>query len=268
MLTDIEDHLDDLISVPYVTQRHLVDHAETLVSLIQEVGHKEILFLRRSGIPIGIIAALGSLIGNTEHFPWWVDGLCAAAVFGGGAFAAIQVVFAWPELRKFGPLTFHGLLFQNQDHAVRVATRIFTRDIITVSNLVTDMFEGPGGDAARRVVRQHVTPLVAYGMAPAHDIIRAERTEAEVEELIADLTDAAIDVALEPLHEPTFNRERQIVLEDVFVHKMLDLTPDQYEKLIRPALGGYEWLLVPICAVAGFFGGAAAFLFEISNPLA
>ncbi|MCE5292487.1 MAG: hypothetical protein LLG14_25085 [Nocardiaceae bacterium] len=267
LLSEIEENLDDLVSIDYITTVHLIDQPGMLVRLIEHVGHKEILFLKRVGLPIGIIAALGSLIGNTTHQPWWVDGIAAATVFAVGAFLAIQVVFAWPELGTLGPFTFHGLLYQNQDNAVRVATRIFTRDIITVSNLVRDTLDGPGGDRTREIIRRHVTPLVEYGMQRAMRIIKKARSPEQVARLIDDLTNAAIDQALEPLHEPTFNRERQIVLEDVFVHKMLDLTPAQYGALIRPALGGYEWMLIPVCAAAGFIGGAAAFLFEINNPL-
>ncbi|TSE00059.1 hypothetical protein FOS14_09590 [Skermania sp. ID1734] len=251
---DIDRKLDDLVDVDHLVRVRLVDDAAMLNRLFATAGRREFGFLRKAGLPIGLIAGILTLAEFTV-WPDWIElPLVGALTFAIGDAVAVTILLGIP-IAAFGSTVRYGLLGADQERVSRVGTRVVTREILTVRSLVTDILNGPRGDLLRALVSEHVAPMIDDAIEYARPTFREARTDEQIADLASRLADHTIDVALEPLSDPAFSRERQVVLEDVFLNRMLDLSAEEFVGLIRPALHRAEWLLVLVGAATGVLTG-------------
>jgi hypothetical protein len=62
-------------------------------------------------------------------------------------------------------------------------------------------------------------------------------------------------MALKPLANERFNRERAGELARLFAGKMKEMTPAEFQDLLRPAFQEDEWILLVLGFVTGFAAG-------------
>lgn len=256
LLADVDENLDDLVDIGYLTQVWLIDDRRALVRIFEAVGRYSFTFLANAGLLVGL--ATGLVMVATEGLtPPWTSPIIGFVVMGVAATAALYAVFGNATPRTVGPWRILGVLYRDQDRGSRAGVRIFTRDILTVRNFVHASMEGPHGARIRQMLVDHLQPAVLRAVDQVRPIMTTIRTPEQIAEIEHSLLDSAVEIALTPLNDRAFNRERQVVLEDVLLSRMLDLTPQEFEALVRPAVAGSEWLYVAVSAVAGFLGGAA-----------
>lgn len=74
-------------------------------------------------------------------------------------------------------------------------------------------------------------------------------------ELKQTIADKAVDMSMEPLSDPAFNKDRAAIIEKIFSERMKALTPGEFQDLLRPAFQEDEWILITLGAVMGFVAG-------------
>lgn len=260
LVRDIGVQLEELVDVDYLTTVRLVDDKRLLNHLIGAVGKRELFFIGNVGIIVGFLAGVCTVLALAIAPVWWVPPLLAMVIFAAGDVLARAVVFSWPVPRRIGRWRLQGLIYRNQDRGARVGTRIVTRDVLSVEHFVRDTLDGPNGPRARALIGGRIAPVIDHAIATALPTLDETRSEEEIARVRSVLIDSAIVLALEPLANPAFNRERHVVLEDVFLNRMLDLTPSEYGRLVEPA--------VPVSGLLlGVAGGVGGLLCGLSTSL-
>ena len=121
------------------------------------------------------------------------------------------------------------------------------------------MLIGENSDRARRLIKRHISTLV--------DDSPIARTGAQVmmgatgySEFKTRIADQGAALALLPLADKRFNQERSAALAELLASKMKEMTPAEFQDLLRPAFQQDEWILLLLGAVTGLIAGTAQLL--------
>src|SRR5699024_10457156 len=132
---------------------------------------------------------------------------------------------------------------------------LVARDVLTVPNLVDAIVSGPRSDRTRAMIHAMVAEAVDEQARFARPVIGAA---ASGNRLTAVKQAATTRVVAEL--EETISPARGYLTEAMDVanmveQRMLELTPIQFEQLLRPAFRQDEWKLITVGGVIGFVVG-------------
>lgn len=66
----------------------------------------------------------------------------------------------------------------------------------------------------------------------------------EYAKLKTDLIDRSIEITMVPVSDPAFNASRAQKIYQMFRDRIRDLTPNEFQNLLRPAFQEDEWILI------------------------
>lgn len=248
--------IDELVDVKEMCGRQMEKDKALVVRIFQEVGDQEIRFIINASFWIGL--AFGFLQMVLFYFlPW--HGLLPlyAAVLGLLTnWIALAMVFRPLNPVRIGPFTFQGLFLKRQKEVSEKFAELTAQEMLTISRFMTEVLTGERSGRARQLIRRHVGSLV--------DFSPLARTGAQLAigptgyaDLKLTLVDKSTRMALEPLESKAFNRERASVLAKLFSGKMKEMTPAEFQDLLRPAFQEDEWILLALGAATGLLAGLA-----------
>ncbi len=108
-------------------------------------------------------------------------------------------------------------------------------------------------DKTRRIVKRHIneimeTPLVRTSL-------QLSLGPREYAKLKTDLIDRSIEITMVPVCDPAFNASRAQKIYQMFRDRIRELTPKEFQNLLRPAFQEDEWILILLGGVTGFIAG-------------
>ena len=77
----------------------------------------------------------------------------------------------------------------------------------------------------------------------------------EYARLKTDLIDRSIEITMGPVCDPALNASRAQKIFQMFRDRIRELTPKEFQNLLRPAFQEDEWILIVLGGVTGFFAG-------------
>ena len=118
---------------------------------------------------------------------------------------------------------------------------------------MTEMMYGGKKNKTRRIVKRHIneimeTPLVRTSL-------QLSLGPKEYAKLKTDLIDRSIEITMVPVCDPAFNASRAQKIYQMFRDRILELTPREFQNLLRPAFQEDEWILILLGGVTGFIAG-------------
>jgi len=162
--------------------------------------------------------------------------------------------FPWivPVLR-IGTYNVQGAFMKRQEEVSDVFSSVVTEDLITLKSIMTEMMYGPRKDKTRRIVKRHIneimeTPLVRTSL-------QLSLGPREYARLKTDLIDRSIEITMGPVCDPALNASRAQKIFQMFKERIRELTPKEFQNLLRPAFQEDEWILIVLGGVTGFIAG-------------
>lgn len=163
--------------------------------------------------------------------------------------------FPWivPVVPRIGQYNIQGAFMKRQEEVSDVFAKVVTQELITLKTIMTEMMYGHYKDKTRRIVKQHVnqitdTPLVRTTLQLSLGL-------KEYAKLKTDLIDRSIEITMVPISDPAFNASRARKIFHMFRDRIRDLTPHEFQNLLRPAFQEDEWILIVLGGVTGFVAG-------------
>jgi uncharacterized membrane protein YheB (UPF0754 family) len=257
LVESIIGNIDDLVDVKEMCGRQMEEDKALLVRIFKEVGDKEIRFIINASFWIGL--AFGFVQMALFWFlPWHGMLPLYAAVLGLLTnWIALAMVFRPLNPVHIGPFRFQGLFLRRQQQVAEKFAELTSQELLTIGRFMREVLTGERASRTRQLIRRHVSVLMDYSV-----LARTGAQLAIGPTGFADLKMAVIDkstrMALEPLeNSKTFNRERAAVLAKLFSGKMKEMTPAEFQDLLRPAFQEDEWILLVLGAVTGLIAGWA-----------
>ncbi|MBB6362408.1 hypothetical protein [Acinetobacter lwoffii] len=277
LVTELTMNVESLVDMREMVVSQMEGDRRLMVRMFLKVGQKEINFIWHISALIGMFFGIFQMI-VWFVVPWHWTVPFWAAIWGFLTnWIAIWMVFnplyphpvkypqffarttnrkfPWikPVIPRIGTYNIQGAFMKRQDEVSDVFASVVTEDLITLKSIMTEMMYGGKKDKTRRIVKRHIneimeTPLVRTSL-------QLSLGPKEYAKLKTDLIDRSIEITMVPVCDPAFNASRAQKIYQMFRDRIRELTPKEFQNLLRPAFQEDEWILILLGGVTGFIAG-------------
>lgn len=277
LVTELTMSVESLVDMREMVVSQMEGDRQLMVNMFLKVGQKEINFIWHISALIGMVFGIFQMI-VWFVVPWHWTVPFWAAIWGFLTnWIAIWMVFnpiephpmkfpqffeltknrkfPWikPVIPRIGTYNVQGAFMKRQDEVSDVFADVVTSDLITLKSIMTEMMYGGRKNKTRRIVKRHIneileTPLVRTSL-------QLSLGPKEYAKLKTDLIDRSIEITMVPVCDPAFNASRAQKIYQMFRDRISELTPKEFQNLLRPAFQEDEWILIVLGGVTGFFAG-------------
>jgi uncharacterized membrane protein YheB (UPF0754 family) len=252
MKTDLPRFVD----LQYLAVTTLVKNKVQLNELMKGMGGAAMKFIRRSGIYFGFAIGLVQMVAwGLFHNPWIMP---TFGFFTGFAsdWLALNLIFIPREPKKLlGFIPVQGVLHAQRENVTRDYARILANDLFSADVLLEAILHGPTSERLFAAVEKEVSAAIDAQAGAARPVI----TLAIGTKRYREAKDTVVRMVLERLpdtmQEAKDYTAKTLDIENLIVEKMNELTPDQYEAILRPVFKDDEMLMITVGAVLGFLVG-------------
>lgn len=271
IMGDIKQNLDTVFDLNDMVVSNLLRDKEMLNRIFLEAGSGEFRFIRNSGaffgFGIGCVQALGWAA--THSFlimplfglftGWFTDWI------------ALKMVFRplYPKRYFFGMFRWQGLFLKRREEVARDYGRLIAQEIVTPANILEAVLKGPLSDRIFAMVNREVQKVIDDQSGLARPLVVRAVGGRRYMEMKASVSEKIMERLPDALkHAEGYAREA-MDLENLLSEKMAELSPEEFESLLRPAFRQDEWILITVGAALGFLVGELQVIgMEIlANPL-
>jgi uncharacterized membrane protein YheB (UPF0754 family) len=253
----IKSDVDSVFDLKGMVVTSLVKDKRLLNRIFQEAGAKEFKFIARSGL------VFGGAIGVIQMIAWVLFKFpLIMPVFGlfTGWFTdwlALRMIFFPIEPKKYFGVEWQGLFLKRRKEVAEAYGSLIAKEIITPHNVIEAILHGPLSDRVLALIQRQLDvelgrvarPLVVFAVGSRRyqdmKLSIAEQIMNRLPETMRYIEDYATDA---------------MDIRNVLVSKMKELSPHEFERLLRPAFEQDEWILIATGAVLGFAVGEAQVL--------
>lgn len=277
LMTDLMGNVESLVNMREMIVHTMENDRQLMVRMFMEVGKKEINFIWHVSAIIGIYFGIVQMIlwFMIPHH-WTVPILASIWGFLTNWIAIYMVfnplepkpvkylkAFKLTKNRKFPwiyPLPPHistyniqGAFMKRQDEVSSVFARVVTEELITLKTIMTEMMYGANKHKSRNIVKKHIYHLVDNPWIST--ILVASLGFKEYGQLKKSLVEHSIELTMKPMSDPEFNASRAQKIYTMFRDRIRELTPQEFQNLLRPAFQEDEWILIVLGGITGFLAG-------------
>ena len=277
LVTELTMNVESLVDMREMVVSQMEGDRRLMVRMFLKVGQKEINFIWHISALIGMFFGIFQMI-VWFVVPWHWTVPFWAAIWGFLTnWIAIWMVFnplyphpvkypqffarttnrkfPWikPVIPRIGTYNIQGAFMKRQDEVSDVFASVVTEDLITLKSIMTEMMYGGRKDKTRRIIKRHIneimeTPLVRTSL-------QLSLGPKEYAKIKTDLIDRSIEITMVPVCDPAFNASRAQKIYQMFRDRIRELTPKEFQNLLRPAFQEDEWILILLGGVTGFVAG-------------
>lgn len=248
-------NIDQLLDAKLMVIGFMEDDPELANKIFDQIGHRELRLIIHFGFVFGFLLGL-PLLAISIAFPvWWLLPLLGALIGYITNWLAITIIFEPAAPRKFGPFTVQGLFIRRQPEASLVWADIIADRIITLHNVVTEMFSGPRGDRTRKLIETFMLPAVDRAMGMARVPVKAAVGARSYSDIAASVATGATDLARAALLDTEFSRRQADNIRRLVAERTRLMPPADFAEMLRTVVKDDEWLLVLHGAVLGILAG-------------
>lgn len=251
----IKSDVDTVFDLKAMVVTSLVKDKRLLNRIFQEAGAQEFTFISRSGL------VFGGLIGVIQMIAWVLFKFPPIMpVFGlfTGWFTdwlALRMIFYPLEPKRYFGVQWQGLFLKRRAEVAEAYGALIAKEIITPHNVIEAILRGPLSDRVLALIQRQLDveigraanvakPLLVFaiGSRRYQDVKLAisEQIMARLPETMRYIEDYATDA---------------MDIRNVLVARMKELSPEEFEQLLRPAFQQDEWILIATGAALGFLVG-------------
>ncbi|OTG87551.1 hypothetical protein B9T31_03355 [Acinetobacter sp. ANC 4558] len=277
LVTDLILNVESLVNMREMVVSRMEGDRRLMVRMFLKVGQKEINFIWHVSALIGMCfgfvqMAIWLIVPWHWTVPFW------AAIWGLLTnWIAIWMVFnpldphpvrypkffartqnhqfPWirPVLPHMSTYNIQGAFMKRQEEVSDVFAQVVTEDLITLKTIMTEMMYGPKKDKTRRIVKKHINKIMETPLV--RTTLQLSLGPTEYAKLKSDLIDRSIEITMVPISDPAFNASRAQKIYKMFRDRIRDLTPKEFQNLLRPAFQEDEWILILLGGITGFIAG-------------
>lgn len=256
IMVDIKSNINSVFDLKEMVVTNLLRDKVLLNSIFQEVGAAEFRFIRNSGLYFGFI------IGCVQAVVWALtQNVWVMPLFGGftGWFTdwlALKMIFN-PKLptKYFGIVEWQGLFLKNRMEVSKKYGALIAAQIVTPKNIIDAVLRGPLSDRMFNMVHKQVQHTMDTQAGMAKPLLVLAVGSSKYQEMKRLVSQEIVKRLPETMKHMEKYAGEAMDLENTLSTKMQELTPLEFEALLRPAFQQDEWILITVGAVLGFMVG-------------
>jgi uncharacterized membrane protein YheB (UPF0754 family) len=256
LLAEMKDDLPRFLDLQYLAVTILVKNKEQLNELMKTMAGAGMKFIRRSGIYFGFAIGLVQMVAWAYfHNPWIMP---AFGFFTGFAsdWLALNLLFIPREPKKLlGFIPVQGVLHAERETVTRDYARILANDLFSTDVILEAILNGPTADRLFAAVDKEVSAAIDASAGMARPLVTLAIGTKRYRELKGTIVRMVLDKMPETMEEAKDYAAKTLDIENLIVEKMDQLSPVQYESILRPVFKDDEWLMITVGAILGFLVG-------------
>lgn len=264
LMEDIRNNLDNVFDMKDMIITHLTKDKNLLNKIFQEAGSKEFLFIQNSGIYFGF------LIGLIQMLVWlFTHNVLIMPIFGlfTGWFTdwlALKMIFLPKRpIRFLGIFTWHGLFFKRQQEVSAAYGALIAKEVLTPANMIESILSGKLSDNLFTMIQKNVKTMIDEQTGVLKPVVVMAVGTEKFNAMKDSITQHVVRQLPRALKHMERYAEDAMDIRNTLVSKMKQLTPEEFEGVLRPAFRQDEWILITVGAVLGFMvGELQVFLME------
>ena len=255
IMTEVQKDVAHYFDIKHMVISNLLKDKRLLNEIFKKVGKQEFKFFSNAGFFFGFgIGVIQMVCWVLFKQPWMLP------AFGGfvGFFSdwiALQMMFRPLRPKRIMGVTIQGLFIKRQNEVAADYAALISKQLLTSRNMMEELFSGTHSARVIELVSRHVKqeidlqagivrPLVVYAMG-------GEKYQ-RLKEQVATRIMAQLPETMK--HVESYAEDAMDV-RNTLVTRMQQLTPEEFEGMLRPAFKEDEWSLIIVGAVLGFLVG-------------
>ncbi len=267
LVGDVSDNIEDLLDIKSMVIERLAKDKRLLNRIFIECGEVEFRFIINSGFYFGFLFGLVQMTVWYFYQSWWVLPFFGLMVGWATNWIALNVIFRPLHEKKVGPFRFQGLFLKRQQEVAESFCHIVTHEILTVGNIINAILEGPKGDRARNMVKKHIKPLVDETTGMGKALTQVAFGPTGFATLKNQVGKKAIEISQTSFNNPVFETDRARAVESIMVERMIALSSEEFQDLLRPCFQEDEIKLILVGAFLGFAAGICQLVFVFGGSV-
>ena len=256
MMVEIQNDIDNVFDLKDMVISALLRDKRLLNRIFQESGKAEFRFIAHSGIYFGFI------IGCVQAVTWALtQNIWVMPLFGGftGWFTdwlALKMIFNPKEPKRyFGLVTWQGLFLKHRKEVAARYGALIASEVVTPRNILDTVLRGPLSDRLFQLVQRHIQKAIDEQAGVVRPIVIFAVGGEQYHEMKKMVAKKLIERLPDTLMHVERYAGEAMDIRNTLVTKMQQLTPTEFEGLLRPAFQQDEWILIMVGAVLGFMVG-------------
>jgi hypothetical protein len=256
LLAEMKADLPRFVDLQYLAVTTLVKNKTQLNELMKGLGGAAMKFIRRSGIYFGFAIGLVQMVAwGFFHNPWIMPGFGFVTGFASD-WLALNLIFIPREPKKLlGFIPVHGVLHAQRSDVTRDYAHILANDLFSADVLLEAILHGPTSERLFAAVDKELSAALDAQAGFAKPLITLAIGTKRYRDVKGTIVQMVLERLPETLQEAKDYTAKTLDIENLIVEKMNNLTPDQYEAILRPVFKDDEMLMVTVGAVLGFLVG-------------
>ena len=267
LVDDVSANIEDLLDIKGMVIERLAKDKRLLNRIFLECGDAEFRFIINSGFYFGFLFGLVQMTVWYFYQSWWVLPFFGLLVGYATNWIALNVIFRPLHEKKVGPLRLQGLFLKRQPEVAESFCHIVTHEILTVGNIVNAILEGPKGDRASNMVKKHMKPLVDETAGLGKALTQVAFGATGFATLKAQVGQKALEISRISFNNPVFEADRARAVKSIMVERMIALSSEEFQDLLRPCFQEDEIKLILVGAFLGFAAGVGQLVFVFGGSV-
>ncbi len=261
MMIDISEHIEEMVDIKTVVVKQLTREKWIVNKIFLECGEVEFRFIIRSGIYFGLLFGIIQMLVWLFFPQGWVLPVFGLIVGFATNWIAIRIIFQPLNPIKVGKYIIQGIFLKRQKEVAAVWCDIVAREIITLGNIVNEMLVGEKSRATDNVIRKHIRKVVEEMAGLAKPVVTFTVGSTTFSHIKDAASEKAVLFTASAFEDPAFNDNRATIVKAMMQERMEQLTPEEFQYLLRPAFQEDELKLILLGALLGFLAGMAQLYF-------
>jgi uncharacterized membrane protein YheB (UPF0754 family) len=252
---DVVNNFERYFDVKHMLVSNLVKDRELLNEIFRKVGRKEFVFFRNAGFFFGFGLGVVQLVcWLLWHQHWLMPGFGAFVGFLSD-WIALQMLFRPLRPTRIWRFTVQGKFLARQQEVARDYAELIAKQLVTPSNIIEELLRGPFADRLVDLVQRHVKNMTDEQLGMARPLVLF----AFGSERYMEMRRFSVDRVMQLLPETSKRVEAYAVdaldIKNTLVERMGELTPEEFEGMLRPAFKEDEKSLILVGGALGFLIG-------------
>ncbi|WP_228770079.1 DUF445 family protein [Actinokineospora alba] len=255
LMRELAANIEDVLDVKDMAVRNLVRDKAMLNRLIRDTAQPEMRFIAMSGIYFGFIIGLVQLVAwALTKNPWIMP------IFGGLTgwltdWLALKMIFFPRQPKKFFGVGWQGMFQKRRMEVAHDYGDLIAKEIMTVRNVMEAVLTGPKSDRLYAMIQREVQRSIDTQTSIAKPFVVAAVGSRKYQEMKHEAARKAIERIPDTLRHVEDYATDALDIRNTIIKQIQQLTPIQYEGLLRPAFKQDEWKLIAVGAIIGFLVG-------------
>lgn len=256
LMDDVRNDIESVIDVRQMAIAACMRDKALLNRLIRKIAAPEMRFIAHSGIYFGFVIGLVQLVTWALTREPIIMPLFGLGVGWFTDWLALKLIFLPRDPVRVGRLfTLQGMFQRRKNQVAHDYASLIAREVLTVHNVIEAALTGPKSDHLFAMIQRAVEKTIDEQAGLVKPFVVLTAGSARYARMKADAAEKAMQRVPDTVRYIEDYATATLDVENTIISSMRELTPTEYEGLLRPAFKQDEWKLIAVGAIIGFMVG-------------